>query len=281
MIGEVEALKNDILDLASSDVAARRFEARRAFASLREALNAGRVRAAEKVDGRWIVNEWVRQGILMGFKVGENRPAPETGVVQARDRDTLPLLSPERFDPRTRLVPGGSSIRDGVFIGRGVVCMPPMYINIGAYVDDETMIDSHALVGSCAQIGKRCHVSAGAQIGGVLEPPGAWPVIIEDGALVGAGVCVVEGVIVEAGAVLGAGVTLTASTPVYDLVRETIHRASSGAPLTIPAGAVVVPGSRPARGAFAQAQGLHVATPLIVKYKDQKNSSDFLEASLR
>lgn len=254
---------------------------RAAFARLRAALNEGSVRAAEKVDGVWRVNEWVRQGILLGFRVGENRDAPESGVVQARDRDTLPLMGRGSFDERTRVVPGGSSIRDGAYIGRSVVCMPPMYINIGAYVDDESMIDSHALVGSCAQVGKRCHISAAAQIGGVLEPVGAWPVIIEDDALVGAGVCVVEGVIVGEGAVLGAGVTLTASTPVYDLANATEHRATDDAPLQVPAGAIVVPGSRPARGDYAAENGLHVATPIIVRYRDADGAVSFVEEALR
>jgi len=275
------SLKDQIGDLVSNYADVRRGEAREAFARLREALNEGTVRAAEKVDGQWRVNEWVRKGILLGFRVGENRDAPETGFVQARDRDTLPLRDMKRLDARSRVVPGGSAIRDGVYIGKGVVCMPPMYINIGAYIDDETMIDSHALVGSCAQIGKRCHISAAAQIGGVLEPAGAWPVIIEDEVLVGAGVCVVEGVIVGQGAVLAAGLTLTSSTPVYDLVDQTIHRATAVRPLVIPPNAVVVPGSRPAKGDFARANGLSLATPVIVKYRDRSSEDSLVEDALR
>jgi 2,3,4,5-tetrahydropyridine-2-carboxylate N-succinyltransferase len=275
---ELESL---IVDLVENYDDSRREEARAAFDRLRDALNHGRVRSAEKIDGCWRVNEWVRRGILLGFRVGDNRDAPESGVAQARDRDNLPLRSVALFDERARLAPGGSSIRDGAYIGSGVICMPPMYVNIGAYIDDETMIDSHALVGSCAQVGKRCHVSAAAQLGGVLEPTGAWPVIIEDDALIGAGSCVVEGVIVGEGAVVGAGVTLTSSTPVYDLIGETIHRSTDAAPLAIPPGAVVVPGSRPARGLFAREHALNVATPLIVKYRGGDADKSLVEDALR
>jgi len=276
-----EELKERVLELTALGDKAPRETARAVFTRLRSALGRGDVRAAECVNGQWRVHEWVRQGILLGFRFGDNRDAPESGCVQARDRDTLPLKPLADFDARCRIVPGGSAIRDGAFVGRGVVCMPPMYINIGAYVDDESMIDSHALVGSCAQVGRRCHISAAAQLGGVLEPPGAWPVIIEDEALVGAGVSVVEGVIVGRGAILGAGVILTSSTPVYDLVDRAIYRAADGQPLRIPPMAVVVPGSRPARGDFAREHNLHVATPLIVKYRDRASGDSMIEDLLR
>ena len=190
-------------------------------------------------------------------------------VLQFLDKNTFPI---RRFstDDRVRIVPGGSSIRDGAYIAPGVVCMPPMFVNAGAYVDEGTMIDSHALVGSCAQIGKRVHLSAAAQIGGVLEPVGAVPVVIEDDVLVGGGCGVYEGTIVRERAVLAAGTILTGSTPVYDLAREKIYQRTADAPLEIPAGAVVVPGSRNVRGEVGQAWGLSLYAPVIVKYRDEK-----------
>ena len=276
-----DSLKIKILDLLENGFANREAEARQAFAQLRQALNAGAVRAAEPDGEAWRLHEWVRQGILLGFRCGRNRAVPESGNPQARDRDTLPLRAVELMDERSRLIPGGSSIRDGAWIGKGVVCVPPMYINIGAWVGDESMIDSHALIGSCAQIGAGCHISAAAQIGGVLEPAGAWPVIIEDNVFVGAGSCVVEGVLVRKNAVIGAGVTLTSSTPVYDLVRQQVYRPAQGGPLIIPARAVVVPGARPARGDFAREHGIQVATPVIVKYVGDEQDRDFVEDALR
>src|SRR6185369_16542685 len=219
-------------------------EDRAVFDELKHALNRGEVRAAEKnADGRWIVNSWVKQGLLLGFRMGATIDMSTDESFKFFDKDTYPSR-PTVIEDSIRIVPGGSTIRDGVYIAPGVVCMPPMFVNAGAYVDEGTMIDSHALVGSCAQIGKRVHLSAAAQIGGVLEPAGAIPVIIEDDVIVGGNCGVYEGAIVHERAVLASGTIITGSTPVYDLVRETIYRRSVDAPLEIPAGAVVVPGAR-------------------------------------
>ena len=257
-----------------------------AFEELKVGLNEGAIRAAEPDPAAptgWRVNSWVKKGILLGFRIGHIvemslRPCPHladevAGALDAgfqfRDKHTYPLqcLPPER---NIRVVPGGSSIRDGCYIGRGVICMPPMFVNVGAYVGEETMIDSHALVGSCAQIGARCHLSAGAQIGGVLEPVGALPVIIEDDVMVGGNCGVYEGSIVGRGAVLGAGVILTGSTPVFDLVRDVIHRREGEMPLRIPVGAVVVPGARAITSGRGRELGLSLQAPVIVKYRDEK-----------
>lgn len=241
------------------------------FADFKTALNAGEIRAAERNDdGRWETNAWVKRGILLGFRMGTIvEMSPADSGLQFLDKHTFPI---RRFstDDRVRIVPGGSSIRDGAYIAPGVVCMPPMFVNAGAYVDEGTMIDSHALVGSCAQIGKRVHLSAAAQIGGVLEPVGAVPVVIEDDVLVGGGCGIYEGTIVRERAVLAAGTILTGSTPVYDLAREKIYQRTADAPLEIPAGAVVVPGSRNVRGEVGQAWGLSLYAPVIVKYRDEK-----------
>ncbi len=249
------------------------------FAQFKTALNQGHARAAEPVfDSNpenplgWRVNPWVKRGILLGFRMGGlvdlSVGDPSTGHgLPFLDKSTYPL---RRLDPTAgvRIVPGGSSVRDGVFLGRGVTCMPPMYINVGAYVGDGTMVDSHALVGSCAQVGRRVHLSAAAQLGGVLEPVGALPVIVEDDALIGGNCGVYEGTIVKTRAVLAAGVILTRSTPVYDLVLGTIHRATEDRPLVIPAGAVVVPGARQVTSGKGPEWGLSLATPVIVKYRD-------------
>jgi 2,3,4,5-tetrahydropyridine-2-carboxylate N-succinyltransferase len=241
------------------------------FVEFKASLNRGEIRAAERnADGRWQTNAWVKRGILLGFRMGafvDMSPADDS--LQFLDKGTYPIRK-FSIEDRVRIVPGGSSIRDGAYIAPGVVCMPPMYVNVGAYVDEGTMIDSHALVGSCAQIGKRVHLSAAAQIGGVLEPVGAVPVVIEDDVLVGGGCGVYEGTIVRERAVLAAGTILTGSTPVYDLARETIYQRTSDAPLEIPAGAVVVPGSRNVRGEVGQAWGLSLYAPVIVKYRDEK-----------
>lgn len=247
----------------------------------RQALSRGQFRAAEKTGSGWRVNVWVKRGILLAFKTGimESRSVP--GEFFFFDKDTLP---PKRLDldSRVRVVPGGSTIRDGAYVAPGVVCMPPMFINIGAYVDEGTMVDSHALVGSCAQIGKRVHLSAAAQIGGVLEPPGALPVIVEDEAFVGGNCGVYEGVLVRERAVLAPGVLLTGGTAVYDLVRGQVYRKTSEQPLTIPPGAVVVPGSRPASGEFAAKHQVSVYAPVIVKYRDEKtDAATMLEEALR
>ena len=259
--------------------------ARSIFAELRAALSQGVVRAAEpdpSAPGGWRVNAWVKQGILMGFRFGRVVDASaDHGRWPFFDKDTLPL-KPLGVEAGVRIVPGGSTVRDGAFIGQKVICMPPMYINIGAYVGDETLVDSHALVGSCAQIGRRVHLSAAAQIGGVLEPVGALPVIIEDDVLVGGNCGVYEGAIVKRRSVLAAGTVITGSTPVYDLPNGRIIRAEPGAPLVIPEGAVVVPGARQVTSGRGPEWGLSLATPVIVKYRDeQTDARTALEEGLR
>ncbi|HVQ38597.1 MAG TPA: 2,3,4,5-tetrahydropyridine-2,6-dicarboxylate N-succinyltransferase [Pyrinomonadaceae bacterium] len=240
------------------------------FDAFKTALNKGEIRAAERSeDGGWRVNTWVKHGILLGFRMGQLVDMSASTNLRFFDKDTYPAR-PTAMEDNVRIVPGGSSIRDGAYVAPGVVCMPPMFVNAGAYVDEGTMIDSHALVGSCAQIGKRVHLSAAAQIGGVLEPVGAVPVIIEDDVLVGGGCGVYEGTIVHERAVLAAGTILTGSTPVYDLAREKIYQRTAESPLEIPVGAVVVPGSRAVRGECGRAWGLSLYAPVIVKYRDEK-----------
>jgi 2,3,4,5-tetrahydropyridine-2-carboxylate N-succinyltransferase len=290
----------------------------RAFEDLKVALNEGRVRAAEpdpSSPAGWRVNAWVKKGILLGFRIGrvaemglgpspvrhsewrtpsprgrgsapkggagEDLREPEGLPYQFRDKHTFPLKQiPD--GQNIRIVPGGSSIRDGCYIGKNVTCMPPMFVNVGAYVDDGTMIDSHALVGSCAQVGKRVHISAAAQIGGVLEPVGAMPVIVEDEVLVGGNCGVYEGTLVRAGAVLAAGTILTGSTPVYDLVRDAVYRRQGDQPLIVPAGAVVVPGSRAVHKGRGQELGISLYTPVVIKYRDEKtDQATRLEELLR
>ncbi len=246
-------------------------EARRTFLDFRAALTRGEVRAAEKIDGRWTVNAWVKQGILLGFRLGELKEMSDGDVLSFVDKDTFPARRLTLAD-RVRLVPGGSSIREGAYVAPSVICMPPMFINVGAYVDEGSMIDSHALVGSCAQVGKRVHLSAAAQVGGVLEPVNAAPVVIEDDVLVGGNCGVYEGTLVRARAVLGAGTILTRSTPLYDLVRGEVYRASAEQPLEVPEDAVVVPGSRAVKKGKGKSDGwnLSLYTPVIVKYRDEK-----------
>ena len=242
---------------------------RAVFDEFKAALNRGEIRAAERSDDRtWHVNAWVKHGILVGFRMGRLVDMSGDGL-RFFDKDSYPVRRITVAD-NVRIVPGGSSIRDGAYIAPGVVCMPPMYVNVGAYVDEGTMIDSHALVGSCAQIGKRVHLSAAAQIGGVLEPVGAVPVVIEDDVLVGGGCGIYEGTIVRERAVLASGTILTGSTPVYDLVREQVYQKTEHVPLQIPAGAVVVPGSRKVRGDVGASWGLSIYAPVIVKYRDEK-----------
>jgi 2,3,4,5-tetrahydropyridine-2-carboxylate N-succinyltransferase len=222
----------------------------------------------------------VKEGILLSFRIGENREQALSDEFRIRDKDTLPLR--QASNEHIRVVPGGSSIRDGAYIGRNVICMPPLFVNIGAWVDDESMVDSHALVGSCAQIGKRVHLSAAAQIGGVLEPPGAVPVVVEDGAFVGGNCGVYEGVVVGEGAVLAPGVILTGAVTLYDVVRERVLKRDGDSPLHVPPGAVVVPGSREIRGGFAAGHGLSLYSPVIVKYRDGKtDAATSLEEALR
>jgi 2,3,4,5-tetrahydropyridine-2-carboxylate N-succinyltransferase len=264
-------LQTRIEELFSQNAEAYGPEHYTVFDEFKAALNAGRIRAAQPDSSSpsgWRVNGWVKKGILLGFRIGRVASMPPIDF-QFRDKHTYPL---KQFpnDQNIRIVPGGSSIRDGSYIGKNVTCMPPMYINVGAYVDEGTMIDSHALVGSCAQVGKRVHVSAAAQIGGVLEPIGALPVIIEDDALVGGNCGVYEGTIVGKGAVLAAGTILTGSTPVYDLVRDAVHRREGEVPLRIPEGAVVVPGSRAVNKGRGKELGISLYTPVIIKYRDEK-----------
>jgi 2,3,4,5-tetrahydropyridine-2-carboxylate N-succinyltransferase len=263
-------LREAIEAINSRDGSQFSFEDRAIFDEFKAGLNRGEIRAAERQpDGRWNVNTWVKKGILLGFRMGQLVDMSQLLPLRFFDKDTYPVR-PMTVADNVRIVPGGSSIRDGAYVAPGVVCMPPMYVNAGAYVDEGTMIDSHALVGSCAQIGKRVHLSAAAQIGGVLEPIGAVPVVIEDDVLVGGGCGVYEGTIVRERAVLAAGTILTGSTPVYDLAREKIYQRTPAAPLEIPAGAVVVPGSRSVRGECGQAWGLSLYAPVIVKYRDEK-----------
>jgi 2,3,4,5-tetrahydropyridine-2-carboxylate N-succinyltransferase len=277
------SLREEIEELAAHDDRSVAPHARELFAELIAALNRGAVRAAERdSDGTWRANTWVKQGILLGFRLGTlTDMSPADHSLRFFDKSTYPLLAltPEH---NVRIVPGGSSIRDGTFVAPGVVCMPPMYVNVGAYVDEGTMIDSHALVGSCAQIGKRVHLSAAAQVGGVLEPVGAIPVIIEDDVLVGGNCGVYEGTIVRAGAILAPGTILTGATPVYDLVRDRIYRRTADTLLEIPAGAVVVPGSRAVTSEKGREWGLSLYSAVIVKYRDDKTDlSVQLEDHLR
>jgi 2,3,4,5-tetrahydropyridine-2-carboxylate N-succinyltransferase len=243
------------------------------FERLKAALNAGVVRAAERAeDGTWQANPWVKVGILLGFRLGAVAPMARGGPFPFFDKETWPLKSLTLADG-VRIVPGGTSIRDGAYLAPGVVCMPPAFVNAGAYVGEGTMIDSHALVGSCAQIGRRVHLSAGAQIGGVLEPVGALPVIIEDDVIVGGNCGVYEGAIVREGAVLAPGTILSGGTVVFDLVRNATYRRDGERPLEIPAGAVVVPGSRPVASEAGRAMGVALYAPVIVKYRDEKTDA--------
>ena len=279
------SLQSEIEALVAAGASADRDAMRSAFARLREALSSGTVRAAEPdasaVSG-WRVNTWVKQGILLGFRSGDTVDASmDHGRWPFYDKDTLPL---KKFGVAAgvRIVPGGSSVRDGAYLGPGVICMPPMYVNIGAWIGEQSLIDSHALVGSCAQIGARVHVSAGAQIGGVIEPVGALPVIVEDEALVGGNTGIYEGAIVRARAVVGAGTVLTGSTPVYDLVRGAVIEPTAERPLVIPEGAVVVPGARAVTAGKGPEWGLSLATPVIVKYRDSRTDTRTeLEAWIR
>lgn len=248
----------------------------RLFEKFKEHLNAGAIRAAgpdASAATGWRVNGWVKKGVLLGFRMGA---VVDMSIDASRqpwfDKATYPV---KRLTPSSgvRIVPGGSSIRDGCYVGRGVTCMPPMYINVGAYVDDGTMVDSHALVGSCAQVGKNCHISAAAQIGGVLEPVGALPVILEDDVLVGGNCGIYEGTVVKRRAVLGTGTILNRSTPVYDIARGEVHAATDDGPLVIPEGAVVVAGARAITKGRGKEWGLSVYTPVIVKYRDEKTDA--------
>ncbi len=239
------------------------------FIAFRQALSRGELRAAEKRDGRWQANAWVKQGILLGFRLGVNEETRACDTFTFVDKNTFPV-QPFTAANGVRIVPGGSTVREGAYLAPGVICMPPMYVNVGAYVDEGTMVDSHALVGSCAQIGKRVHLSAASQVGGVLEPVNATPVVIEDDVLVGGNCGIYEGTQVLLRAVLGSGVILTRSTPLFDTVRGEILRATEDAPLTVPEGAVVVAGARAITKGKAAEWGLSVYTPVIIKYRDDK-----------
>ena len=278
-------LQRTIESLFSQGQAADKSAARDAFFLLQRALSRGEVRAAERDSASasgWRVNGWVKQGILLGFRFGDTvDQSADHGKWPFYDKDTMPLKKPG-LDAGVRIVPGGSTVREGAYLAKSVICMPPMYINVGAYVDEGSMVDSHALVGSCAQIGKRVHLSAAAQIGGVLEPVGALPVIIEDDVLVGGNSGVYEGTVVKQRAVVGAGVILTGSTPIYDLPRGVIIRAGAGEPLVVPEGAVLVPGARAVTKGAGQEWGLSLATPVIVKYRDDRTDTRTeLEAWIR
>ncbi|MDI6765948.1 MAG: 2,3,4,5-tetrahydropyridine-2,6-dicarboxylate N-succinyltransferase [Bacteroidota bacterium] len=258
-----------------------RDDALQVIEQLKTVLNQGDARAADNYCGSWRVNDWVKKGILLAFRFGVLNMVSKNDVFNFFDKDTMGVRQ-FSVDDGVRIVPGGSVVRDGAFVANGVVIMPPSYVNIGAYVDEGTMIDSHALVGTCAQIGKRVHISAATQIGGVLEPIGSLPVIVEDDVFIGGNCGIYEGAILKNRSVIGAGVILTGSTPVYDLVKKTIYKKSSKAPLEIPEGAVVVPGSRQISDTFSKEHGLSMYTPIIIKYRDEKTSTSvILEESLR
>jgi 2,3,4,5-tetrahydropyridine-2,6-dicarboxylate N-succinyltransferase len=281
------ALKEQIESLYAQAISALdRDSALRIFHDLKFFLNRGEVRAAApstepgNMEG-WIVNTWVKKGILLGFRLGSIEDYSPNSQYHFFDKTTFPLKN-ITIEDKVRIVPGGTSVRDASYVAPNVVIMPPAYINVGAYVGEGTMVDSHALVGSCAQVGKRVHVSAATQIGGVLEPVGAMPVIVEDDVMIGGNCGIYEGTIVKRRAVIGTGVILTGSTPVYDLVNGTVYRRTADRPLVIPEGAVVVQGSRQVDGAFARQHGIAVYTPVIVKYRDEKtDAATALEESLR
>jgi 2,3,4,5-tetrahydropyridine-2-carboxylate N-succinyltransferase len=255
---------------------------RRAVDCLLDALEEGRARAASPGEGGWQVHEWVKKGILLAFRCGEDRPMDLEPVFHFKDREMLPTWDGGAARSSVRIVPGGTTVRRGTHLGAGVVVMPPAYVNVGAFVGAESMIDSHVLVGSCAQIGSGVHLSAGVQIGGVLEPIGSAPVIVEDSAFIGGGCGLFEGTRIETGAVLAPGVVLTRSVPLYDLVRASVHRAGDDGVLVVPSGAVVVPGSRPAKGEFARERGVQLQTPVVVKYRDRATEASVaLEQALR
>ncbi len=286
MTQATDSLEADVERLASRSGRDAEPEASRVVNALLDALEAGTVRAARRdSDGNWEAVAWVKRGILLAFRSGDLvSMTPEsrgTTPFSFVDKHTIPSRVMTVADG-VRVVPGGSTIRRGAYVAAGVVCMPPMYINVGAHVGAGTMVDSHALVGSCAQVGERVHLSAAAQIGGVLEPVNASPVIIEDDVVIGGNCGVYEGTVVRTGAVLAAGVVLTRGTPLFDLVEQRVHRAEGGRPLIVPPGAVVVPGARAVRGAWAEEQGLSLQTPVIVKYRDEKtDASTALEQWLR
>lgn len=279
----LEAQIEEFFSVPAAELTAERRQAALAvFEEFKASLNRGEIRAASRDEnGRWLVHPAVKRGILLGFRLGGIVDYSIDENFRFFDKETYPTKR-VTIEDGVRIVPGGSSVREGAFLGKGVTIMPPAYINVGAYVDDGTMVDSHALIGSCAQIGKRCHISAAAQIGGVLEPVGALPVIIEDEVLVGGNCGVYEGTIVRERAILGSGVILTGSTPLFDAVKGEIYRREGDTPLEVPAGAVVVPGARPITVGPAKEWSLSVYAPVIVKYRDDKTEGAVqLEQSLR
>lgn len=275
------SLEDEIRSHAEAGAEVDADQARHAVRRLLDALEAGRARAAVRTEAGWEAVEWVKQGVLLAFRLGVNRRFEHLGP-EFFDKDTLPLRKTDGVAQNIRIVPGGTTVRAGAYLAPNVIIMPPAYVNVGAWVGEGSMVDSHALVGSCAQVGRRVHLSAGAQLGGVLEPVGLRPVIVEDDVMVGANTGIFEGTLVEARAVIATGVNLTASTPLYDLVEERVYRAEPGRPLTVPAGAVVVPGTRPAASAFARAHGIEIYAPVIVKYRDTRtDAATALEEALR
>lgn len=288
-VSDIREIEKRVESLASTPAGGMLPEdARSVVRQLLDALETGSIRAAQKdaASGEWHAVPWVKRGILLGFRVGG---MTDMSIASVNEDAGLSFFDKDTYPPRSltladgiRIVPGGSSIRRGAYVASGVVCMPPMYINVGAYVGTGTMIDSHALVGSCAQVGERVHLSAAAQLGGVLEPVNASPVVIEDDVIIGGNCGVYEGTVVRRRAVIGAGVVLTRGTPVYDLERQIVHRAEGGKPLIIPEGAVVVPGARHVKGEWGESQGISLQTPVIVKYRDEKtDAATALESWLR
>ena len=267
------SLQSTVESLAAAGAAADKDAALAAFYELKAALESGTVRAAAPDAASptgWRVNTWVKQGILLGFRFGDLVDMSAGLPFSDKHTQSVRQFSP---DTHVRVVPGGSAVRGGAYVARGVICVPPMYVNIGAYIGEGSLVDSHALVGSCAQIGARVHVSAAAQIGGVLEPVGAMPVIVEDDVLVGGNTGIYEGAVIKQRAVIAAGTVLTGSTPVYDLVNGAIIKPAVGQPLVVPAGAVVVPGARAVSVGAGKEWGLSLATPVIVKYRDDRTDA--------
>jgi 2,3,4,5-tetrahydropyridine-2-carboxylate N-succinyltransferase len=283
MISNLESQIETFFALPASElIDEHREQALSVFGEFKTALNRGQVRAASRnAGGQWVVHQWVKRGILLGFRLGGLMDYSIDDNFRFFDKETYPTKR-LTINDGVRIVPGGSTVRDGVCLGQGVTIMPPAYINVGAYIDDGTMVDSHALIGSCAQVGKRCHISAAAQIGGVLEPVGAMPVIIEDEVLVGGNCGVYEGALVRERAILASGVVLTGSTPIFDALRGEVYRREGDSPLEVPAGAVVVPGSRAITVGAAKDWGLSVYAPIIIKYRDEKTEASVkLEEFLR
>ena len=278
MIDELREKIERLSDLNSSDYPEDSMET---FLEFRNLLGQGKIRSAEYIEGEWKVNIWVKKGILIGFKIGKLVDYSENKSFRYFDKDTYPLKNLS-IEDGIRIVPGGTSIREGAYVAKGVVIMPPAYVNVGAYVGEDTMIDSHALVGSCAQIGKNVHISAGTQIGGVLEPVRALPVIVEDNVILGGNSGVYEGTIVHSGAVISAGIVLTSATRIFDLVNEIIISANDQGVIELPENAVVVPGVRKKEGKFAEKHNISIYSPVIIKYRDEKTKySTSLEEILR